>query len=349
MSNAADNSFLRLTPLEDSAVKLFFESLSPIQAQLADPSVAEVMINDYRNVWVERRGVMTRLDLELGEAKLTGAIHSLASSVEKSARAGTAQGIINAGHKNLRIASVMRPTAIDGHAMAIRRHRDDYLLLPDYTAMGAFAKVHARDEHAADVHFPPDAENEVLMHALRELVIQRKNVLISGGTSTGKTTFLNALTAEIPHDQRVITIEDTQELKLAVPNRLRLLSNEEKGVTPRILLALCLRFRPDRIIVGELRQGEAYDLLQALNTGHDGGLSSIHATTARGALTRLESLAMLGVPPGANWSLDNMRRNVADCIDYVVHLRRTGNLRHVSEIVEVLGIENNEYILKRVF
>ena len=125
MSNAADTSFLRLTPLEDSTVKLFLESLSPIQAQLADLSVAEVMINDYRNVWVERRGAMARLDLEHGEAKLTGAIHSLASSVEKSARAGTAQGIINADHKNLRIASVMRPTAIDGHATAIRRHRDD--------------------------------------------------------------------------------------------------------------------------------------------------------------------------------------------------------------------------------
>jgi pilus assembly protein CpaF len=349
MSDAAETSLLKLRPLEASAVKMFFESLKPLKEQFEAPDIAEIMINDFNNVWIEHRGRMHRLPIELNQATLNGAVLALAASVEKSAKAGTSQGIINAGHQNLRIAAVMRPTAIDGHALSIRKHRETHLSLRDYVAMGAFSKVLARDEHAGEIEFAPGIENESLMAAVRELILQRQNVLVAGGTSTGKTTFLNALGAEIPDDDRVISVEDTMELKLRVPNRVRLLSNEDKGVTPRVLIALCLRFRPDRIIVGEVRGGEAYDLLQALNTGHDGGLASIHANNARLALTRLESLAMLGIPAGSRWELDDMRKNIASCINYVVHLRRTGELRHISEIVKVEGFSNGDYVLKRVF
>ena len=187
------------------------------------------------------------------------------------------------------------------------------------------------------------------MRALVALVQSRKNVLVAGGTSAGKTTFLNALIGTIPADQRVVTIEDTMELKLYVPNRVRLLSNIDTNVTTQLLVALCLRFRPDRIIVGEVRGGEAYDLLQALNTGHDGGLASLHANNARTALSRLESLAMLGIPPGSRWELEDMRKNIADCFNYVVHFKRTGEMRHVSEILEIRGFHNNDYDLQRVF
>jgi Flp pilus assembly CpaF family ATPase len=120
-------------------------------------------------------------------------------------------------------------------------------------------------------------------------------------------------------------------------------------VTTQLLVALCLRFRPDRIIVGEVRGGEAYDLLQALNTGHDGGLASIHANNGRTALSRLESLAMLGIPTGSRWELEDMRKNIADCFNYVVHFKRTGEMRHVSEILEIRGFKNNDYDLQRVF
>ena len=153
----------------------------------------------------------------------------------------------------------------------------------------------------------------------------------------------------LPSDQRVISIEDTMELKLHVPNRVRLLSNADTNVTTQLLVALCLRFRPDRIIVGEVRGGEAYDLLQALNTGHDGGLASIHANNGRTALSRLESLAMLGIPTGSRWELEYMRKNIADCFNYVVHFKRTGEMRHVSEILEIRGFKNNDYDLQRVF
>lgn len=343
------NDFLKVQPLTAAAVKMFFESLSPLKQQLESHDIAEIMINDYRNTWIEHRGAMHRLDLELDYAKVNGAILSLASSVDKSAFAGTDQGIINAGHQGLRVAAVMQPTAIDGHALSIRKHKDTTLSLKDYVARGAFSRVHARPEHSDDTLFPPGAENEVLMESLAALVRARKNILVAGGTSTGKTTFLNAMIQEVPEDQRVITIEDTQELKLKVPNRVRLLSNEEKKVTTRTLVALCLRLRPDRIIVGEVRGGEAYDLLQALNTGHDGGLASIHANNARMALGRLESLAMLGIPPGSSWDLRDMRKNIADCFNYVVHLKRTGELRHISEIVEIQGFRDDDYILNRVF
>jgi len=323
--------------------------LSDIRQYLDSPDTAEIMINDYKNVWVEERGVMRKLDLEINLAKLNGAILSLASSVEKSARAGSDQGIINAGHKGFRVAAVMSPTAIDGHAFSIRKHRETNLNLNDYAAMGAFARVNARSELDTDKIFEEGMEDESLGVGLRALVRARKNILIAGGTSTGKTTFLNAMIGEVPKDERVITIEDTQELKLQVPNRVRLLSNEDKKVTARTLVALCLRFRPDRIIVGEVRGGEAFDLLQALNTGHDGGMASIHANNARMALSRLESVAMLGIPLGSSWTLRDMRKNIADCFHYVVHLKRTGELRHISEIVEIKGFKDDDYILNRVF
>lgn len=339
----------QLTPLEESAVKMFFESLKPIQPVLEEATVAEVMINHHNSVWVERKGRLERLDLMLEPKKLEGAIRALASSVEKSAVKGTDQGIINAGHKGLRIAAVMRPTAIDGHALSIRRHREKNLTLSDYTAMGAFSSSVARNPDDDQIIFPPDVSDDGLAHALSTMVRQRKNVLVAGGTSSGKTTFLNALVGEIPHEERIISIEDTQELKLSVPNCVRLLSNPDKKVTTQQLVALSLRFRPDRVLVGEVRGGEAFDFIQALNTGHDGGMGSLHANNGRTALSRLESLAMLGIPLGSRWDLSDMRKLIADCFHYVVHMRCTGEMRHVSEILEIQGYANNDYVIKRVF
>ncbi len=349
MHDVDDNPLLKLQPLKAEAVAMFFEALNPLKGLLDAPDLAEIMVNDHRNVWIEHRGVMSRVNVDLRPEHLEGAIHSLASSVDKSAHAGSDKGIINAGHKNLRIAAVMNPTAIDGHALSIRKHRETKLTLEDYVSMGAFSAANARPEEAQAISFEEGIQDEALMRALKALVQSRKNVLVAGGTSAGKTTFLNAMVGVIPEDQRVITIEDTMELKVQVPNRVRLLSNADTNVTTQLLVALCLRFRPDRIIVGEVRGGEGYDLLQALNTGHDGGLASLHANNGRTALSRLESLAMLGIPPGSRWELDDMRKNIADCFNYVVHFKRTGEMRHVSEILEIRGFRNNDYDLRRVF
>jgi Flp pilus assembly CpaF family ATPase len=262
---------------------------------------------------------------------------------------GTERGIINAGYKNMRIAAVMQPTAIDGHALSIRRHRDSNLSLSDYVAMGAFARNVARNQEAEAPIFNGSVWDETLKAALEELVGQGKSILVAGGTSTGKTTMLNALVQVIPHSQRVLSIEDTMELKIAVPNKVRLLSNPDTKVTTQQLVALALRFRPDRIIVGEVRGGEAFDLLQALNTGHDGGMASVHSNSGRSALSRLESLAMLGIPQGSRWELEDMRRLIAESFQYVIHMKRSGELRHVSEILEIKGISDNDYVTQRVF
>ncbi|CAM2158333.1 Pilus assembly protein, ATPase of CpaF family (plasmid) [Pararobbsia alpina] len=340
---------LRVRPLEESAVSLFFDSLSTLREELDSPNTSEVMINRFDNIFVEQRGHLRRLDKTLDPRKLEGAIYALASSVDKSAKRGTASGVINAGHANLRIAAVMTPTAIDGHALSIRRFSDDKLKLSDYVANGAFSRAMARDDSQDLAIFRGDEEDAALADALGRLVRARKNILISGGTSTGKTTFLNSLGCEVPDDERVITIEDTKELQLELPNLVRLLSNEDKHVTPQLLVKLCLRFRPDRIVVGEVRGGEAYDFIQALSTGHDGGMGSIHSNDARGGLMRLETLAMLGIPPGSGWTLTYMRKVIADCFDYVIQLRRTGGKRHVSEIVEIKGYKDDDYILHRHF
>ncbi|MWL91448.1 CpaF family protein [Cupriavidus sp. SW-Y-13] len=339
---------LQLTQLADSAVSMFFESLSPLHDVIHSADVAEVMINRHDSIWVERRGVLTKLDIVLDPIKVEGAVRSLASSVEKSAVRGTAQGIINAGHKGLRIAAVMQPTAIDGHALSIRRHRETNLSLEDYARAGAFSLRNAVTQEEEPI-FLGSEEDEALARALEQLMVRRKNVIVAGGTSSGKTTFLNALAGKVPVGDRVLTIEDTMELKLTVPNLVRLLSNKDKGVTTQHLVALALRFRPDRIFVGEVRFGEAFDMLQALNTGHDGGMASLHASSARSALSRLESMALLGIPPGSGWKLDDMRKLIADCIHYVVHMKRTGEMRHVSEIIEIKGFANGDYEIKRVF
>ncbi|MFP3756329.1 ATPase, T2SS/T4P/T4SS family [Cupriavidus sp. SIMBA_020] len=349
MDSSANHPLLQLSQLEESAIGMFFESLAPIRGFMDAPDVAEVMINRYDNVWVERRGVMTRLDVMIEPAKLEGAIRSLASSVQKSAVRGTSQGIINAGHKGLRIAAVMQPTAIGGHALSIRRHQERNLSLSDYVKAGAFSAKHARHVDTDRPIFAGPVEDELLLEALTQLVRQRKNILVAGGTSSGKTTLLNALVEVIPDDERVLTIEDTMELKPRVPNVVRLLSNNDKGVSTQQLVALSLRFRPDRILVGEVRGGEAYDMLQAFNTGHDGGMGSLHAPNARAALSRLESMALLGIPSGSGWKVEDMRKLVADCIHYVIHMKRTGEMRHVSEILEVKGIRGNDYVVERVF
>lgn len=349
MSSLNQSSGLQFNQLEESAVAMFFEALGPIREQVESSEVSEVMINHGNSIWVERRGELTLLPITISPARIEAGIRALAASVAKSAVKGTERGIINAGYKNMRIAAVMQPTAIDGHALSIRRHRDSNLSLSDYVAMGAFSRNVARNREAEAPIFNGAVWDDTLRAALEQLVGQGKSILVAGGTSTGKTTMLNALVQVIPHSERVLSIEDTMELKIAVPNKVRLLSNPDTKVTTQQLVALALRFRPDRIIVGEVRSGEAFDLLQALNTGHDGGMASLHANSARSALSRLESLAMLGIPQGSRWELEDMRRLIAESFQYVIHMKRSGELRHISEILEIKGTSDNDYVTQRVF
>ena len=181
-SSSSNHPLLQLTQLAESAVSMFFESLSPLHDVIHAADVAEVMINRHDSIWVERRGVLTKLDVVLDPFKVEGAVRSLASSVEKSAVRGTEQGIINAGHKGLRIAAVMQPTAIDGHALSIRRHRETNLSLADYAQAGAFSLRNATTQEEEPI-FLGGEEDEALARALEQLMIRRKNVIVAGGTS----------------------------------------------------------------------------------------------------------------------------------------------------------------------
>lgn len=344
-----------LTPIERASFESFAEVLQPLKPLIGDPAVSEIMVNCPNSIWVERNGRMERVLTELTKEKVRAGIKFLASGVgNKDAVPGTSTGIVNAAHAGMRIAAVMHPTAIDGDSICIRKHSNSTYSAEDYIARGSFdrEKIAEEKQHIhAQIEASAEIENERLIQFIRQEIVNRKNFIIAGGTNAGKTSLLNMFMQFIPDDQRVITIEDTEELKVRVPNKVRFLSNKSQGVTAQLLVELCLRMRPDRIIAGEVRGAEALDFLQALNTGHDGGFASLHAKNAEMALVRLESLAMRGLPPGIKMSPDAIKRDVADCIDYVIHFKKssTSHYRFLNEMIQLQGVEKSMYQVKSIF
>lgn len=332
--------------LESATADVFLATIAPLEPFVRDPAVTEIMVNGPDQVWVERAGALQRVDVTIAQESVRGAIVTLARLAQRDARENSSDAIVHGRFDDLRLAGVLAPTAQDGHALCIRKHTRSDLRLDDYAAAGAFGAQRDQAPPPASSAFLADGE---VIEFFRQAVAARRTLLVSGSTGSGKTTFLNALIAEVQDTERLVTIEDTIELRVRAPNRVRLLSNAQAGITTRELLRLALRLRPDRIIVGEVRGAEAFDLLQALNTGHEGGFATLHANDARLALTRLESMVMLGVPSGGNWPLEAMRMQIASCIDYVVHLRRSGCRRYVSEIILVEGYRNGTYATERIF
>lgn len=293
-----------------SAISALMNALGPIKELLEDPLVQEVEINGPNDVWFERAGQQQQSTIKITQAQIEIAITVLARLDHKDAKAGTKDGIIDARMDGFRIAAALPPTSVRGPSMCIRKHNPLSLTLDDYEAAKAFPEGF-RDKLAA-------------------MVRERKNVLVVGGTSSGKTTFTNALISEIPHDERVITIEDTPELKVKTPNWVSLESNIQKGITTKDLVKLSLRYRPDRIIVGEVRGGEAYDLLDAANTGHDGVIATLHANSSFDALTRFETLVLQG---GVQWPHRAICAQIARTFDYVLFMARRRGVRMLEEVL----------------
>lgn len=287
-------------------------ALQPIKTLLEDPLVQEIEINGPNSVWIERAGEQTLTDIKLPDLQIRTAISVLARLSNKDARGGTPDGIIDARLDGFRIAAVLPPTSVHGPSICIRKHSPVLLELEDYVKSGAVPA------NVAEL--------------LRGVVEGRKNVLVAGGTSSGKTTFVNAMIAMIPHEERVVTIEDTVELKVRVPNWVSLESNEQSGVTTRMLIRLALRYRPDRIIVGEVRGGEAFDLLQAANTGHDGCIATLHANSSFDALSRFETLILQA---GINWPHSAICAQIARTFDFVVYMTRQRGVRRIDEVLEL--------------
>jgi pilus assembly protein CpaF len=306
--------------------------LGPLEPLLADPTVCDILVNSYGTIYVERRGKLEVTNVAFKDDEhLMRVIERIVSSVGR--RIDESSPMVDARLRDgSRVNAIIPPLSIDGPVLSIRRFGAEPL------RMNSLIENKALTRDIADM--------------LQMCVSARLNVLISGGTGAGKTTLLNALSAYIPEDERIVTIEDSAELQLQQPHVVRLETRppniEGKGeVTQRDLVRNSLRMRPDRIVIGEVRGGEAIDMLQAMNTGHDGSLTTIHANTPRDALARLETMIQM---TGMRLSDRAMRQQVASAIDLVVQVARLSDgTRRLTAISEITGMEGETITMQEIF
>lgn len=308
------------------------KKLDVIQELIDDSAVSEIMVNGWDSIYYEKEGRVYKWDKHFDNEK------RLQDIVQRIA--GMSNKIINEAIPisdarlpgGFRVNIVMNPVAINGPIITIRKFYDTPLSMENLIQMGSISKEAA--------------------NFLKNLVISGYNIFISGGTGSGKTTFLNVLSNFIPKDERVITIEDSAELKLhSVENLVRLEARKaniegKNEITIRDLIKSALRMRPDRIVVGEVRSSEAIDMLSAMNTGHDGSLSTGHGNNPKDMLLRLETMVLMGM----DMPVSAIRRQIASALDIVVHLGRLRDKsRRVLNISEVDGIENGEILLNPLY
>ncbi len=306
--------------------------LGPLEPLLKDETVTDILVNTAETVFVERHGLLEATPVRFKDNRhLLRIIGKIAAGVGR--RIDESQPMVDARLADgSRVNAIIQPLAVDGPLLSIRKFRKDPIQMADLVGFGALT------ESAAEV--------------LRAVVRARRNVLISGGTGSGKTTMLNALSAFIDNRERIITIEDAAELQLQQIHVARMETRpaniEGRGeVTQRELVKNALRMRPDRIILGEVRSGEAFDMLQAMNTGHDGSMTTVHANTCRDALSRLEQ--MIGMS-GMDLPAIAMRRQIASAIHVVLQLeRQSDGRRRLTSVSEITGMEGEVVQMQEVF
>lgn len=309
-----------------------FRGLGALQPLLDDPTITEIMVNNHEEIFIERNGQVSKTDVEFeNRQKLEDTIQTIVSKVNRVVNESSpiADARLEDGS---RVNVVLPPIALRGPAMTIRKFPENPLTMKDLIKFGAL------DEEVAVF--------------LQQLVEAKYNIFIGGGTGSGKTTFLNVLSNFIPPDERLISIEDSAELQIQnIPNLISLETRnpntEGKGeVTIRDLIKASLRMRPNRIIVGEVRGEEALDMLQAMNTGHDGSLSTGHANSIVDMLSRLETMVL----SAAELPLEAIRKQISSAIDIMIHLSRfRDHSRRVVEISEIRGMENGEIIMAPLY
>ena len=306
--------------------------LGPLEPLLADPTISDILVNGPDQVYVERFGKLELTDVRFNDdAHLMNIIDRIVSAVGR--RVDESSPMVDARLKDgSRVNVIIPPLALDGPMLSIRRFRVELLSVDDLIRLGTL--------------------DERLARVLSAIVHGRLNVVISGGTGTGKTTLLNILSAYVPHSERIVTIEDSAELQLQQPHVVRLETRppniEGKGVvTQRDLVRNALRMRPDRIIVGEVRGAEALDMLQAMNTGHDGSLTTVHANSPRDALGRIETMVSM---TGVTIPMRALRAQMASAINIVLQIERheDGGRRLVS-LQEINGMEGDVITMSEIF
>src|SRR5574341_292513 len=323
---------------EDIRKQIFHDILDeltgfgPIQPLLDDPDVSEVMVNGPKKVYIEKGGQLTKTPITFDdddhvERVIDRIILPLGRRVDADSPAVDAR--LPDGS---RVNAVIRPVSIDGPCITIRKFRKDKLSVQQLVDYGSLTN------HMAEF--------------IRACVIARLNIVISGGTGSGKTTLLNVLSSFIPESERIVTIEDAAELQLQQDHVLRLETKVPNTdgtgvVTIRDLVRNSLRMRPDRIVVGECRGGEALDMLQAMNTGHDGSLTTLHANTPRDALSRLETMVLMS---GMDLPLKVVRQQISSAVDLIIQQTRLKDgSRKVTAITEVVGMEGDTVVMTDIF
>ena len=309
------------------------EGLGILGKIITDPDITEVMINGYDTIFIEKSGKLIRMDEHFQDnEELIRIVQKFVSAMDRTVDASNP--IVDARlDDGSRVHVVFPPVALNGATVTIRRFSKNPMTIERLLQYGSITS------EAAEF--------------LEKVVRSRHNVFVCGGTGSGKTTFLNALSNYIQPWERVITIEDSAELQIKnIPNLVRMEtkkanSKEANEITIRDLIKASLRMRPDRIIVGEVRGEEALDMLQAMNTGHDGSLSTGHANSPQGMISRLETMVLTG---SADLPLEAIRMQIASAVDYIVHLSRLRDFsRKVMEICEVTGYENGQVQLNSIY
>jgi pilus assembly protein CpaF len=306
--------------------------LGPLEPFFKDPTVSDVLVNTYKNIYVERFGLIEKTKSRfIDDVHLRNIIDRIISRIGR--RIDESSPMVDARLPDgSRVNAIIPPLAIDGPMLSIRRFAVEPLMMNDLINFKALTPEIAQ--------------------LLAGCVKAKMNIMISGGTGAGKTTLLNILSANIPANERIITIEDSAELQLQQPHVIRLETRppsvEGTGqVTSRDLVRNTLRMRPDRIVVGEVRGAEAFDMLQAMNTGHDGSLTTIHSNSPRDSLTRLESMILM---TGVNLPEKAMKFMVSSALDLIIQASRmTDGSRKITSVAEVVGMEGDVITLQEIF
>jgi pilus assembly protein CpaF len=306
--------------------------LKPIEHLILDESVSEVMVNGPDRIFIEKAGFIEPVPgIALGEKSLMVAVKNIARRLGDDI--SESKPILDSRLPDgSRVAAVIPPCSVDGVTLTIRKFNARHFGVEDLVQAGTLERW--------------------LANQLEGYVLARKSILIAGATGSGKTSMLNVLGKFIPADERILLIEDTSEIHMGQDNLVRFEARQPQnglpGVTIRELLKAALRHRPDRLILGEIRGSEAFDLLQLLNTGHSGSLSTVHATSARQGLARFTSCVLQS---GVDLPYRAIKTNIGDSLDVVVHLERRPGRRFVSEVVEIQGYDpdKDEYSYRCIF
>ncbi len=295
------------------------DTLHILRPYFEDEEVNEIMVNGPDDVFISRRGKELRVKVSLSAGTIKTAITLIAATVAKEVGEKSNNRILSAPLPGFRVEAILPPIAVKGPSMCIRRHAARVFTIEEYVASGTISEKYAT--------------------LLADAITARETFLVVGGTASGKTTLLNTALSMIPDDERLFVIENVPELKIASDNHVRIECDEDQGVTPRKAVRTAMRYAPKRVVLGELRGPEAYDWLDAANTGHPGSAATIHANSAPKALPRLENLllmANMGVP------YDPLRAAIADTVDWMFFIYRDGSKRSVSQVSRLHGFDRSK-------